>query len=55
MYVKPKDGRPVPDPDRGGLLPAAGAEVPNTQYWQRRLAEGDVETASPATPKKKES
>jgi hypothetical protein len=23
-------------------LPAEGAEVPDTQYWRRRIADGDV-------------
>lgn len=48
MYVKPKPGRSVPDPDRGGLLPEAGREVDgNATYWQRRLDDGDVEEAEP--------
>ena len=59
MHVKPAQGRQVPDPDRGGHLPPEGREVEPTQYWQRRLVDGDVVEASPETPpatgKKKEA
>ena len=47
MYVKPKDGRQVPDPDRGDVLPVEGREVNDQQYWQRRIEDGDVEVAEP--------
>lgn len=46
MYVKPTDGRQVPDPARGDSLPAEGREVEPNQYWQRRLVDGDVVEAS---------
>lgn len=50
MYVKPKDGRQVPDPDRGDVLPVEGREVNDQQYWQRRINDGDVEVVEkPAT------
>lgn len=52
MYVKPAPGRTVPDPDRGDILPAEGREVPETQYWLRRLADGDIERDLPAKAKK---
>ncbi|HDX8614920.1 TPA: DUF2635 domain-containing protein [Aeromonas dhakensis] len=42
MFVKPNDGRSVPDPDRGDLLPAEGREVLANQYWYRRQLDGDV-------------
>jgi len=51
MYVKPAAGRSVPDPERGGLLPSEGADVPDTQYWLRRLADEDVVKADPAPVK----
>lgn len=38
----------VIDPLTGRGLPAAGAEVPVTPYWRRRLACGDVLPVSPA-------
>ncbi|WP_434627646.1 DUF2635 domain-containing protein [Chromobacterium sp. CV08] len=43
MYVKPKAGFAIRDPDLLDLLPAAGREVPDTEYWLRRLRDGDVE------------
>lgn len=52
MYLKPTDGLSIPDPARGDLLPASGREVPETQYWLRRLADGDVQKAKPPTIKK---
>lgn len=42
MFVKPLDGRSVPDPDRGDLLPEEGREVSQNQYWYRRQLDGDV-------------
>lgn len=42
MFLVPVQGRPVADPDRGDHLPAEGREVAFTQYWQRRVADGDV-------------
>lgn len=56
MYVKPIAGRQVPDPERGDLLPAEGRNVEPTQFWQRRIADGDVVESFPeteATPAKK--
>lgn len=58
MFVKP-----APDPDRPGenlivrdpidprrVLPAEGAEVPDTQYWNQRLRDGDVIADSAPAP-----
>lgn len=51
LYVKPAEGRAVPDPENGGeLLPAAGRSVANTAYWQRRLKDADVVKAEPEEP-----
>ena len=47
MYIQPIPGRNVPDPVRGDLLPSEGREVELTQYWQRRLKDGDVAEATP--------
>jgi hypothetical protein len=52
MFVKPTAGRTVPDPDRGDALPPEGREVEPTQYWQRRVNDGDVAEGTPATSKK---
>lgn len=49
MFLKPAEGRPVADPDRGDELPAGGRDVPLTQYWQRRIADGDVVEGQPDT------
>lgn len=48
MFVKPVNGRQVPDPDRGDLLPEAGREVEPNQFWNRRVADGDVIESTPA-------
>lgn len=50
MFVKPKEGLQVPDPDRGDALPANGREVQLTQYWQRRISDGDVTEAEAPAP-----
>ena len=44
ITVVPADGRAVPDPEAGDLLPASGREVPDNAWWRRRLADGDVTT-----------
>ncbi|QLI80792.1 DUF2635 domain-containing protein [Chitinibacter fontanus] len=51
MKVKPSAGLHVPDPERGGFLPPEGAEVPDNQYWQRRLNDGDVQLQTTKEPK----
>lgn len=51
MYLVPNPGRTVIDPDRSDLLPAEGRNVEPTQYWLRRLSDGDVSEAErPAEP-----
>ena len=56
MFVIPVKGRVVPDPARGDALPPEGREVEPTQYWQRRVVDGDVvESSVPATKAKKEA
>jgi hypothetical protein len=49
MYVKPAPGLTIRDPDLMDLLPGEGREVPDTDYWHRRLRDADV---VPATPPK---
>lgn len=46
MFVKPAPDRSVPDPERGGLLAAEGRDVPDTQYWTRRVQDNDVVVAA---------
>lgn len=44
LHIRPRAGLTVRDPEQGyRALPAAGAKVPDTRYWRRRLAAGDVE------------
>ena len=33
-------------------LPAEGAEVPDSQYWRRRIADGDVVLVPPSKPRR---
>lgn len=47
ITVVPAAGRAVPDPEAGDLLPAEGRQVPDTVWWRRRLADGDI-TLKPA-------
>jgi hypothetical protein len=56
VFVKPADPGllvPVPEaPAHERWLPAAGAAVPDTEYWRRRLLQGDVVKAPPPKPRK---
>lgn len=47
MKVKPKPGLVVRDSVTRQPLPPEGAEKPETSYWQRRLAAGDVVRVEP--------
>lgn len=48
MNVKPTTpGTVVRDPITMQRLPDEGAEVPDTEYWRRRLAQGDVVEVAP--------
>jgi hypothetical protein len=51
MRVKPAEGRAVRDPVTKKLLPAAGREVPDNQFWRRRVRDGDVIVETAATPR----
>jgi hypothetical protein len=48
MFVKPAEGMVIPDPDRNDALPAEGRDVPMSDFWLRRLRDGDVLHAEPA-------
>jgi hypothetical protein len=53
MFVKPAHpdllvANPEARPPMRRHLPAEGAEVPDTQYWRRRIADGDVVLAQPS-------
>ncbi len=51
MKLKPAAGLAVRDPELRDFLPEEGRDVPRTDYWLRRLADGDVvdPDAPPAT------
>lgn len=53
--IRPVDGRHVPDPQVGSILPKEGRKVIIDQYWQRRLRDGDVVIVNPAAPKRSKS
>ena len=42
ITVLPAEGRVVPDPEAGDLLPLEGREVLDSAWWRRRLADGDI-------------
>jgi hypothetical protein len=50
MYVKPAPGLTIRDPDLLDLLPNEGREVPDTDYWHRRVRDKDVVLADPPKP-----
>lgn len=52
MFVKPAEGLVIRDPDLKDLLPAEGREVPDSDYWFRRLRDDDVVKASAPKPEK---
>ncbi|MCW8918911.1 MAG: DUF2635 domain-containing protein [Gammaproteobacteria bacterium] len=53
MFIKPKEGLRVIDPEQGDALPVEGREVEKTSYWIRRLNDGDViESDAPVKTKK---
>lgn len=52
MKVWPAPGRRVRDPANGQLLTRRGAEVSESTFWRRRLADGDVLDSPPPAPPK---
>ena len=49
MYIRPTEGRHVPDPERGGFLPPHGRYIEASQYWLRRINDGDIVETDPPT------
>lgn len=47
MYVVPTPGFSIRDPDLMDLLPDEGREVPESDYWIRRVRDCDVVIAKP--------
>lgn len=46
MQIIPTPGSVVLDPETYQRVPPQGQDVPDTEYWQRRLRDGDVVLAS---------
>ena len=42
MFVKPNTGLSIRDPDLKDLLPPEGRDVPDSDYWHRRIRDLDV-------------
>jgi hypothetical protein len=49
MFVKPAPGLVIRDPDLKDLLPAEGRQVPDSDYWHRRVLDKDVVECSPVS------
>ncbi|TPG53281.1 DUF2635 domain-containing protein [Roseomonas nepalensis] len=47
MIVIPKTGFQITDPDQHDFLPPEGRAVPDTDYWYKRILDGDVTRAPP--------
>ncbi len=55
MYIKPKEGKIVPDYQTGTDLVAEGRNVDDhDMYWHRRHADGDIDILSEAPADKTE-
>lgn len=52
IYIKPKEGLQVRDPQTYQPLPAEGAWVKRNSYWIKRLADGSVAEAKAPTKAK---
>lgn len=60
LKIKPNpnkkiEGKPIQvfDPVRKDFLPAEGRDVPNSEYWTRRIADGSVVKTDTIETKKK--
>ena len=42
MYIRTAPGIKIRDPDLLDFIPDEGREVPDSDFWQRRLRDGDV-------------
>ncbi|AKT28388.1 DUF2635 domain-containing protein [Pseudomonas syringae pv. actinidiae] len=50
ITVVPAEGRAVPDPEAGDLLPVEGRQVTLNAWWQRRQNDGDITIQTEQTP-----
>lgn len=55
MYVIPKEGMVIRDPDLKTHLPPEGRDVPDSPFWQRRILDGDVSIGKPPATKAADS
>ncbi len=56
IHIKPRTPETiVRDPRSRAALPAAGAWVPDSSYYRRRLRSGDVEFVEPAPDTQKKT
>lgn len=44
MFVRPRTGLKIRDPDLKDHLPVSGRDVPENEYWHRRIRDNDVTT-----------
>lgn len=51
VWVTPREGLDIPDPETGELLRPAGQEKEQSSFWIRRKRDGDV-TISDTKPAK---
>lgn len=51
IFLVPRFGNIVRDPDTKNPLPAEGMEVERSSYWVRRIQAGDVSVVSASKPK----
>lgn len=52
MFVKPAKGLQIVDLELRDYLPAGGRTVTPSEYWTRRVNDGDVTLGKPAPPQK---
>lgn len=50
IVVVPAEGLTVLDPMDMSVIAEEGTEVSNSVYWQRRLRDGDITSATPVAP-----
>lgn len=55
MFVKPKPGIRVVDPEGFRILEEEGADVHPSPFWSKRVADGDVFVADPVAPAEPET
>lgn len=46
FFIRPAPGLRIADPATGAYLPEAGAFMPRSAFWLRRLKDGDVVEAA---------